>query len=65
MPNGTFQDLLAAFDPGATEANVLVPRRVDQESRTPSFKNVPVRVAMERSLPVIGSRGPGVVHAQS
>jgi anaerobic selenocysteine-containing dehydrogenase len=47
------------------EANVLVPRRVDQESRTPSFKNVPVRVVLERSLPIMLSRGPGVVHAQS
>ncbi len=45
------------------EANTLVPRRVDRESRTPSFKNVPVRVVAERSLPVIASRGPGVVHA--
>ena len=45
------------------EANALVPRRVDRESRTPSFKNVPVRVVAERSLPVIASRGSGVVHA--
>jgi anaerobic selenocysteine-containing dehydrogenase len=37
------------------EANVLVPRRVDRESRTPSFKNVPVRVTPERSLPVMRS----------
>ena len=37
------------------EANVLVPRRVDGESRTPSFKNVVVRVKAERSLPVIAS----------
>jgi anaerobic selenocysteine-containing dehydrogenase len=47
------------------EANALVPRRVDPESRTPSFKNVPVRVVAQRSLPIIASRGPGVVHAQS
>ena len=29
------------------EANVLIPRRVDPESRTPAFKGVPVRI--ERS----------------
>ena len=36
------------------EANVLVPRRVDERSRTPSFKNVAVRIEKERSLRVVG-----------
>jgi molybdopterin-dependent oxidoreductase alpha subunit len=36
------------------EANALVPRRVDERSRTPSFKNVRVRVAKEVGLKIVG-----------
>lgn len=39
------------------ESNVLVPRRVDAHSRTPSFKNVDVTVTAERSLPVLQMTG--------
>lgn len=36
------------------EANVLVPQRVDPQSRTPAFKSVRVRITRERGLPVLG-----------
>jgi hypothetical protein len=51
---GTLRGIIAkAYDrirPGNAlmyypEANVLVPRHVDRQSRTPAFKNVAVRVA--------------------
>jgi molybdopterin-dependent oxidoreductase alpha subunit len=35
------------------EANVLVPSVFDEESRTPSFKNITVRVARQTTLPVV------------
>jgi molybdopterin-dependent oxidoreductase alpha subunit len=35
------------------EANVLVPRTIDPESRTPAFKSVAVRVTKTRSLKVL------------
>lgn len=38
------------------EANVLVPAKIDPESRTPSFKNVAVRVRKHISLPVMAAR---------
>jgi len=43
------------------ESNVLVPRRVDAHSRTPSFKNVDITVTAERSLPILNAAG--VSHA--
>jgi hypothetical protein len=44
------------------EANVLVPRGVDPQSKTPSFKSVLVRLEASRSmpgkpLPVVESNG--------
>lgn len=62
-PVGSMDDVLVrAIDirPGNAamyypEANVLVPRRVDPESRTPAFKSVRVRVERARvGLPVVG-----------
>lgn len=35
------------------ECNVLVPRASDPRSRTPSFKSIPIRIAMEQPLPVV------------
>ncbi|MFG0282809.1 MAG: FdhF/YdeP family oxidoreductase [Phycisphaerales bacterium JB039] len=37
------------------EANLIVPQRVDEASRTPSFKNVAVRVRKAQRLPVVAS----------
>jgi len=38
------------------EANVLVPQEADPRSRTPAFKNVPVRVERSSELPVLRVR---------
>ncbi len=42
------------------EANILVPRSIDGESRTPAFKSIAVRVERERDvrLAQVASRGP-------
>lgn len=58
---GRMTDLLARpFDIRAgnaamyyPEANVLVPQRIDASSRTPSFKNVRIRVTRQTRLPVV------------
>ena len=39
------------------EANILVPRVVDGQSKTPAFKSVRINVHAERSLPVLAGAG--------